>query len=59
MAKFSKQYFYNKTNNEMKVYSYNLSIPKKIVEEANLENSQVKIELKNNEIIIKKDIDKQ
>lgn len=59
MAKFSKQYFYNKTNNEMKVYSYNLSIPKKIVEEANLENSQVKIELRNNEIIIKKDIDKQ
>ena len=59
MSKFSKQYFYNKTNNEMKVYSYNLSIPKKIVEEANLENSQVKIELRNNEIIIKKDIDKQ
>ena len=58
MPKFNKQYYYNMTKQEKKVFSYNISIPKRIVEEANLSDIQVEFEVKNNTIIIKKNIDK-
>lgn len=59
MPKFSKQYFVNRTTGEKKVFSYSICIPKRFVEETNLSDTQVEFEVKNNTIIIKKNIDKQ
>lgn len=58
MARFSKQHFYNKTTKEVKVFSYNLAIPKRIVEEAGLQDSKVEFSVKGSKIIIEKALDK-
>lgn len=59
MTKLCKQTFYNKTTQEMKVFSYNISIKKSVVEEANLQDSEVEVIAKDGKIIIQKVIDKQ
>lgn len=58
MARFSKQYYYNRTTKETKIFSYNVAIPKKIVEEAKLQNDKLEFSVKNGKIIIQKALDK-
>ena len=57
MAKFHKQTRINKTTGEEKTFSYTLPVPKVIVEQANLQNTEVAFEVKNGTIIVKKNID--
>ena len=58
MAKFCKQYFINRTTGEKKVYSYTIPVPKRIVDEAGMEECDTKITVQDGKIIIEKNIDK-
>ena len=59
MAKFQKQQFFSKKENQFKTFSYTIAIPKLIVEQANLEIGKVDFKVENDKIIIQKSIDKQ
>lgn len=52
MAKLNKMYYY--TKKEKKLNCYYVNITKEIAEKSNLIDKELKIEAKNNEIIIKK-----
>ena len=56
MAKFYKQTYYNKTTNEIKVFTYNIPVPKAIVEAVDLQDKEVKISTKDGKIIIEEKI---
>lgn len=55
MAKFNKMYYYT-SKREKKLNCYYINIPKEIVEKAQLNDKNVKIEVENNKIIIKSEI---
>ena len=59
MPKFNKKEFYNKTEGIFKTFSYTIAIPKKLVEDTNLADANVKFSISGNKIIIEKDIDKK
>ena len=54
MARFHKQTFLNRTTNEIKIFSYNIPVKKKLVEEANLQDVEVEIRREENKIIIER-----
>ena len=58
MARFGKQHYLNKTTKEVKIFSYTLAIPKRIVEEAKLQDSKVDFSVRSGKIIIEKALDK-
>lgn len=58
MAKLHKMEYYNKTENQMKVFSYTIPVPKAMVEQAGLENVDVELKLDGDKIIIQKKVDK-
>ena len=58
MPRFHKQEFYNKKENRFKVFSYTIALPRRIVEEAKLENVEVEVKVENGKIIINKSVDK-
>lgn len=51
MAKLNKMYYYTSTG-EKKLNCYNVPIPKALVEQAKLENVDIKVIVENNKIII-------
>lgn len=53
MAKLNKMYYYT-SKGEKKLNCYNIPIPKALVEQAKLENVDIKIIAENNMIIIKR-----
>lgn len=53
MAKLNKMYYYTSTG-EKKLNCYTIPIPKALVEQAKLENVDIKVIVENNTIIIKR-----
>lgn len=53
MAKLNKLHYYT-SNGEKKVNCYTVSIPKRLVEETKLEDTDINIRVENNKIIIEK-----
>lgn len=54
MPKLSKLYYIT-SKGERKINCYNVQIPRKIVEQTNIQNNNVKIYAENNKIIIERD----
>ena len=54
MPKFSKLYYIT-SKGERKINCYNVQIPRKIVEQTNIQDNNVKIYAENNKIIIERD----
>ena len=59
MAKFHELTFYNKKEGKFKIFSYTIAVPKVLVEEAGLENTEIELKLSNDKIIIQKAVDKR
>lgn len=53
MAKLNPMYYYT-SKKEKKLNCYTIPIPKAIVEQANLENSDLKLRVENGKIIIER-----
>ena len=51
MAKMTKMYYYT-SKGEKKINCYMIPIPKKIVEQAQLENKEIKMNVNGNKIIL-------
>ena len=54
MPKLSKLYYIT-SKGERKINCYNVQIPRKIVEQTNIKDNNVKIHAENNKIIIERD----
>ena len=54
MPKLSKLYYIT-SKGERKINCYNVQIPRKIVEQTNIQDNNVKIYAENNKIIIERD----
>lgn len=54
MPKLSKLY-YMTTKGERKINCYNVQIPKKVVEQTNIQENNIKVYADNNKIIIERD----
>lgn len=53
MAKINKMHYYTSTG-EKKVNRYYVTLPKKIVEQTNLQDSEIEIKIVGNAIVIEK-----
>lgn len=53
MPKLSKLY-YTTSKGERKINCYNVQIPKKVVEQTNIEDNDIKVYAKDNKIIIER-----
>ena len=54
MPKLSKLYYIT-SKGERKINCYNVQIPKKVVEQTNIQDNNVKVYAENNKIIIERD----
>ena len=54
MPKLSKLYYIT-SKGEHKINCYNVQIPKKVVEQTNIQDNNVKVYAENNKIIIERD----
>lgn len=54
MPKLSKLY-YMTSKGERKINCYNVQIPKKVVEQTNIQENNIKVYAENNKIIIERD----